>query len=278
MKNIPLYLLMGIMLWGNFYLSTHISAMNELHVSIMDVGQGQAVLISYHGKTILLDTGEYPGVVDSLGALLPFNEKILDMVIITHSHFDHYGAYYLIKKRYLVRNLIVSRLVGANLMYSDVLKASNDIPIYTATMHTEIRIDDLQIRLIQLPPPYSNRNNSSIVTELTYHDTSILITGDLEHDRENELLKALVDIDSFDYYVAGHHGSNTSSGIAFLTKIKPTTTIISVGEDNSFGHPSEETLRNLEAIGSAIFRTDLVGTITITCKNAICTLINKRFF
>ena len=268
MKNIIIYLILLLLGVGNISLLPYYNNKNTLQISIMDVGQGQGVLISYNNVNILIDTGDSVTVVDTMGKLIPFISKTLTFAIITHSHLDHYGAYFLIDKRYQIEKLLISRLVGQNRMYKKIVE-HNPSSIYMIPEKTIVKINDLIINFIQLPPPYSNRNNSSIVTYILFHNKTFLITGDLEKEREMDLVPYLSEL-PIDYYVAGHHGSDTSSCENFLKIIQPQISIISAGIDNKFGHPKPSTLENLAKFSTEIYRTDIDGTVKILCKNDNC--------
>ena len=108
---------------------------------------------------------------------------------------------------------------------------------------------------------FGNLNNSSIAIKIFYKGKTILLTGDLEAEAEEELIKSGIDLKA-DIFKAGHHGSKTSSTKAFLSRVKPEIVVIQSGQGNKFGHPNKETLENLEEIGvEKIYRNDLEGRV-----------------
>ncbi|MDY2834177.1 MAG: hypothetical protein SOW46_03085 [Candidatus Aphodomonas sp.] len=109
--------------------------------------------------------------------------------------------------------------------------------------------------------PYDSANDLSLVMRIVYGDTSFLFTGDAERDAEHEMVEAGMELSSTLLSV-GHHGSNTSSSYVFLREVMPEYAVISVGKDNAYGHPSEDTLSRLRDVGALVYRTDLQGTIT----------------
>lgn len=272
MKLSVLYIILIAFSWANYTLYLDHSHVTELETHILDVGQGLGVLIEYNGYTFLIDTGPDVSIIDELGDVLPSFHNNIDAVIITHPHNDHYMGLFHLLGFYHPRTIIFSRLIASNYTYSllfDLVKQTHE-PFFVQD-EARIHVEDLEIRIIQLPPPYNNRNNASVVTLITFYDHTLLITGDLESDYEKKLL-AQYDIPHIDHYVAGHHGSKTSSGEPFLRAIQPNHTYISVGEDNSFGHPSPETISALDSIGSTVHMTKDLGRISLICpKTGSCT-------
>jgi competence protein ComEC len=243
-------------------------------VDVIDVGQGESVLIQYKGYTLLFDMGPDHTTLEQLGNILPPLKKEIDIALISHPHTDHYFGMFNIIESYTISNSVISRLVAENYTYRQLLETlKHTNTLFGIKDQTLITIDDLKIRLIQLPPPYNNRNNGSIAAFLAYGENSILITGDLEKDFEQKLLIA-TSLPTITWYVAGHHGSDTSSGVPLLRTIRPENTAISVGANNSFGHPDPEAMERLAEFSNQIFRTDEYGTIHIECAHENCVTNN----
>jgi competence protein ComEC len=258
----------------------------NLEVDFLDVGQGDAILIkSPFGQNILVDGGPDGKVVEQLGKNLPFWDKQIDLMVLTHPHDDHVTGLTEIIKRYDVKKIL----------YTGVI---HDAPNYLAWLE-EVRNKKIPLALVDRPqvikfgencgldilfPQKSfigqgidNLNNSSIVAKLFYGQTSFLLTGDAEAVVEKELLNfsssapllarrgdgGEVDLKS-QVLKVGHHGSDTSSSEEFLEAVNPKFAVIEVGKDNDFGHPNLRILKRLERIEAQIFRTDLDETVKMT--------------
>jgi len=241
----------------------------NLEVDFLDVGQGDAILIkSPFGQNILIDGGPDSKVVEQLGKNLPFWDKQIDLMVLTHPHDDHVTGLIEIIKRYDVKKILYTGVV-------------HDAPNYLAWLE-EVRDKKISLALVDRPqtiklgencgldilfPQKSfigqgvdNLNNSSIVAKLFYGQNRFLLVGDAEAVVEKELLIAGVNLKS-EVLKVGHHSSDTSSSEEFLEAVNPKFAVIEVGKDNDFGHPNLRILKRLERVGAQIFRTDLDGTI-----------------
>ena len=133
------------------------------------------------------------------------------------------------------------------------------IKFETPNINDEFNLGESTIKVLYVGNDSTNLNNTSIVLKLTYKNIKFLFMWDLEKDKEKEL----TDVDS-DILKVGHHGSSTSSSKEFIDNVTPTYSIISVGKDNSYKHPSSKTIKSLEGINSKILRTDEIGSIILT--------------
>lgn len=234
-----------------------------LHIYYVDVGQADAAIITCGGMVLMIDGGNpedssliYSMLRNTLGI------EHIDYMIATHPHADHVGG--------------LSGALNAcevDVLYTPVLeydsKAFASMMYYAHKQNTEIivpepceslRVGSLRVELLAPTKNYSDYNDMSIVTRITYGDTTFLFTGDIGWDVEHDLVEAGVDL-STDVLKVSHHGSDTSSSYIFLREAMPTYAVISVGKGNPYGHPAEETLSRLEDVGAEIFRTDELGTI-----------------
>ncbi len=243
----------------------------ELKIDILDVGQGDAILIrTPYEQNILIDGGPDNSVLEGLGESLPFYDKEIDLMILTHPHSDHVVGLVEVLKRYDVDKVIYTGVTHTTDDYLAFLKAvkeeGSEIKIIEGpqeiTLGNGLELEILYPLRSFKDKKVPNLNNTSIVARLVYKDRSFLFTGDAEEELEKELIESGQDLKA-DVLKAGHHGSKTSSSEAFLKVVDPELAVVSVGEDNSFGHPSELTLRRMERLGINILRTDLLGTITI---------------
>lgn len=243
----------------------------KLEVDFLDVGQGDAILIkSPYGQNILIDGGPDGSVIKRLSENMPFWDRRIDLMILTHPHDDHVGGLIEAIKRYRVKKILYTGVLHTGPAYLDWLKLVKErkIPAVFASRAQIIKLGpDCRFEILHPAENLAmkgveNLNNSSVVIKLIYKKTSFLFAADMEADAEKELLAGGYDLRA-DAFKAGHHGSDNSSGEEFLEKVSPRLAIIQVGKNNNFGHPSYRVLRRLEKIGAAIFRTDIDGTIRI---------------
>ncbi len=204
---------------------------------------------------------------------MPFYDRTIDIMIITHSHSDHITGLIEILKRYKVKEIYYSGIFYPSDVYVELLhqieaKKIKLIPIIEAKkIYLEENIlleflfptEDLRKKEI------ANINNTSLVVKIDYNKDSFLFMGDAENEEENLLLKTKKNLKA-DILKVAHHGSADSSSQNFLKKIKPKIAIISVGQDNEFGQPSRRIIKRLKRIGAQVYRTDLNGSIKIISK------------
>jgi len=253
-----------------------------LKVWILDVGQGDSIFIKTpQNNDILIDGGPDKKVLEELGEILPFWDRKIDLVILTHPNADHLNGLVEVIKRYKVRNILepVSCYnIPAYLQWKKIIEEKNITKI-TAQQGEKIILDS-GITMHILWPPYKtceeidDINNVSVVAQLSYKNIDFLFTGDATSEVENGLAFFCSDSDikecqkSFriEFLKVAHHGSRYSSPKNFLEKIKPLVSLISVGKNNSYHHPHQETLKRLKEIGSRVLRTDVSGRIKIEVK------------
>ncbi|MDV4150484.1 ComEC/Rec2 family competence protein [Clostridium sp. AL.422] len=239
---------------------------NEIKVHFIDVGQGDAVLIQVNNKNLLIDSGSR----SEKNKLIKYLDSIyipqFDYVIATHPHEDHIGNMNYIINNYKIINFYSpkaqSNTSAFESMAESLSRKNLKIKILKAN-NSNINLG--KNTLVEVFSPsvdvYDNLNNYSPIIKISYGNNSFLFTGDAEEDTEEEVINKAFNLKS-DILKIGHHGSSTSTSKNFLDKVNPKITIISVGEDNSYGHPSEETLEKIE--DTKIYRTDINGSIIIT--------------
>jgi len=242
----------------------------RLHVAFLDVGQGDAIFIQTPtGRQILVDGGLYPSVVlDQLGGQIPFWDRSIDIVMATHPDADHIGGLVTVLDRYQVSRLITNgAAIDDDPVFEALLRAAeaNGTPVAAAQSGEVIILDDgVRLEILRVGPlgGGGNRNEASIVAMLTYDRMSVLLTGDAEAAAEDALIRSGRPLGAV-VLKAGHHGSNGSSGEAFLQTVKPQIVVISAGRDNRYGHPHPAVLERAAATGAMILRTDQMGTIKV---------------
>ncbi|MFA6551330.1 MAG: ComEC/Rec2 family competence protein [Patescibacteria group bacterium] len=256
----------------------------QLELDFLNVEQGDAILIKTpYGQNILIDGGDGKEILRELPRELPFYDRAIDLMILTHPHDDHVGGLVKVLQRYRVKKILytgVSHTSPTYLEWLNIIKRKN-IPLtiidrpQTITLGADLRLDILYPLESLLNKKMENLNNSSIVAKLIYQDQNFLFTGDLEEMEEQVLLEKNIDLRA-DILKIGHHGSDTSSSEKFLEAVKPSAAVISVGKDNDFGHPSLRVINRLERLGVKIYRTDLNGWIKINSNGKLNDIHSER--
>lgn len=243
-----------------------------LEVDFFDVGQGDSALIKTpaHQK-ILIDGGPSNAVVEKLGENMPFYDKNIDLIILTHPHADHLVGLIEVLKRYKVKKILATGAINSTpdyLAWLEEIKKEN-VPVEIASAGQTINFgDNLEMKIFAPMEDFVGKqpddlNNTSIVAKLIFGDTSFLFVGDTEKEVEAKLIASGADLKA-DVLKVGHHGSHNASSQEFLDAVKPKFAVISVGAKNTFGHPSPITLENLKKVGAEVFRTDQDGDVKIT--------------
>ena len=256
-----------------------------LKVYFFDVGQGDSIFIeTEEKKQILIDGGPDNKVVQKLSEAMPFWDRTIDLVILTHTDKDHIFGLLEVLKRYRVKGIVETGIEcgKAECLAWKELKEKEKAPIIFVKLGDSLVFDENTKILILSPfaglagEKISKANNTSIVAKLSYGNHGILFTGDIEKQIEEKMILAGVDIDS-DYLKIPHHGSKTSSTEYFLEKVSPLLAFISLGKDNSYGHPHQEVIDRLEKRNIKYYRTDELGTILLSCKlNSPCQIEMKK--
>ncbi len=244
---------------------------DQLHVYFLDVGQGDAILIQApDGRQILVDGGPSPtALLNELGAVLPFWDHSLDLVVLTHPDGDHLTGLIPLIERYRVGQVLdtaLSDTAPAAEAWRAVL-ARDHVPRTFAVRGMRFSLGQVQLTVLH-PGPQPLRgtaaddNNNAIVLRLDYGQTSLLLTGDAESEAEADMLRAGLPLQA-DLIKIGHHGSQSATSAPFLAAVRPHVAIIPVGAENRFGHPHPAVLARLAAVQAAVFRTDQHGRIEV---------------
>lgn len=242
------------------------------HAFILDVGQGDAIVLrSPSGKHILVDAGPDASVLSGLGHVLPYFDRHLDLVIITHPDTDHLGGLPEVLRRYDVSALLItpSALADDNTTATRALIAQEGSRIIFPDPARDIDLGDGLLLNLLWPPPHQGAlrtedpNDLSIVLRAETPSGSLLMMGDLP-EQEEEMLLAQGIPATADFLKLGHHGSKTSSSKVFLNAVHPSLALISVGKENRFGHPSPEVLARLQELGIPMRSTAEEGMIPIS--------------
>lgn len=245
----------------------------ELKVYIIDVGQGESILISTEERSMLIDAGENDKGDEVLDFIHNLGLEQLDYVLATHPDSDHIGGMDTVLENIDVTEGVFfgempDKLIPTTKTYEDVLDVieEKDIPLFTALAGDTIDLGSGAVLTVLGPvdpQAADNKNDTSVVTRLDFGESSFLFNGDQEEDMEQLLLQSGADLDC-DMMTMGHHGSSTSSCQQYLDAVTPEYASISCGRGNQYGHPHDETIEKLEAMGVEYYRTDVNGNITFT--------------
>jgi competence protein ComEC len=244
---------------------------DRLEVKVLDVGEGDAIFIrTPAGHKLLVDGGPSGRLVsEALGEELPFWDRKLDMVILTHPDDDHLAGLVTVLERYDVKEVVAGPQSAKTVTFAAWQREIDDkgIPCHIAKSGEWIDLGRGATLQFLWPPDDASpaagddENDDSVVIKLAWGRASFLLTGDLEATGENALLQSGVDPQATVLKVA-HHGSAYSTSESLLRAVRPLVAVISVGEDNRFGHPSSATLERLD--DTILYRTDQQGEVSLS--------------
>jgi competence protein ComEC len=272
-EKIVLFIL-GFLFLANFFAWIVVFDLRShkfLEVIFFDVGQGDAIFIETPTRhQILIDGGPSPKIIEKLAREIPFWDRTIDLIILTHPEKDHITGLLEVLKRYKVENILWTGIVRDIPEYKEWLnlieKEKANVEIAKAGQKISCKNCKWKIEIFYPfesleGEEFEDSNNTSIVSKLIFERSSFLFTGDIYKEVEESLSLTPFDLSSKILKVA-HHGSKTSSSQKFLEKVLPEVAIISVGE-NKYGHPNKETLEILEKYGIRVLRTDREGDIKV---------------
>lgn len=252
----------------------------NLIVSFIDVGQGESILIEApSGEKMLIDAG---GTKDDASYNYLKEREIdkLDVIVITHPHSDHISELSKIICDLEVSQIYMPKVSHTSKTFEELITniSENNILVTEAKAGTYIDFSPEITCLIVAPNSdnYSDLNNWSTVVHLTYQDTKFLFTGDAEIISENEILENGFDIQS-NLLNIGHHGSSSSTSQEFLDTVNPEYAVISAGENNSYGHPSQVVMNRLSEKGVETYVTAEVGTVVAISDGKGILILNDYY-
>lgn len=255
-----------------------------LRVSFLDVGQGDSILIQApFGQNILIDGGENDLIIQKLSKELPWWDRKIDLIILTHPHADHVGGLIHVVKRYDVKKIIYTGVVHTSpdfIAWLNEVKARK-IPLLPIDHKQNINLgEDIDLRIIYPSMDITNKeglslNNSSIVSQLQYNEVKFLFTGDIEREIEYEIITNESDLKS-NVLKAAHHGSASSNTNEFIEKVSPQYVVIQSGLDNEYGHPHLNIIKRFEKNDIKILRNDQSGTIVFETDGNNLNYISER--
>jgi beta-lactamase superfamily II metal-dependent hydrolase len=249
-----------------------------LKISVLDVGQGDSILVQLPGgKTMLVDAGDTGEGSRVVSMLRGRGVSSLDAAVASHGHADHIGGYQAVLSSFPVGVFYDSGYPVTSATYERLLTTidQRNIRYVTPTQGQTINLDP-NVRIDVLSPDGSNKgdiHDNMLVLRLTYGTFSALLAGDMPSTLEDDIAPSL---QPTTLLKVAHHGSKTSTSKAFLDTIQPKIAIISVGADNPYGYPKAEVMQRLREAGTTIYRTDLDGTVTVSTDGTIYTVTTGR--
>jgi len=266
-----------ILLVSSLLSSSSAAAPGSLRISVLDVGQGDAILVELQGRRMLIDGGPDPARLSvELDALIPSWDRKIDVLVASHPHEDHLAGLPRLLDRYQIRSILGAETRGggpASASWRELL-LNRQVTYHTVTTGTAFMLGSARLEVLwpdQAALKYepadggSALNNRSIVLRLDVSGFSALFTGDIESNVDALIARRLEG--PVDMLKAPHHGSATASSRTLLQAADPRLSVISVGEKNSYGHPAPATIDRLGERGGAVLRTDLDGTVSVTVQS-----------
>lgn len=255
-----------IMSCSSSSLKTNSLPSNTLRLHFIDVGQGDAILVQYKDRNMLIDssTGKEENKFSSYLKSLKINK--FHVVIATHPDEDHIGNMSWVIKNYNIDKFYSPKVISTTKSFENMILALKDKNLKinvvrsnsTISFHPEISLEVFAPN----SDKYQSQNDYSPIIKLSFGKNSVLFTGDAEKISEKETLAKEYNLKS-DILKVGHHGSSSSTTEAFLKKVAPNIAVISCGKNNPYGHPTKEVLALLNKYNVKYYRTDLDGTIIL---------------
>lgn len=275
---INLLILAMVTVWSAVFLLPD----DNLHIVFCDVGQGDGILLTWKTTQVLVDTGLDSRIVDCLSDHIPFYDKQIELVMITHPQHDHIGGIISVAESYSILQIVIppanneikAMKVLKQLVEEDKVEVKN---LYTNDKFqygpivgqiiwprrdfvAQHIVEDAKV--LGATTDGTDLNSFSIVAEITYGDFDLLLTGDADHQVQLAQIESQL-LTDIDVLKVPHHGGKQAILPEWVAVIKPEIAVISAGKNNSYGHPRKETLDILSSFKIQIHRTDLEGTIEI---------------
>jgi competence protein ComEC len=239
---------------------------DNLSIISCDVGQGDATLVQFKNNQILIDGGPDKSVLTCLGEYMPFYDKTIELVILTHPEKDHFGGLIDVFKNYNVGKFATTNRESSSLEYKVLVNEVGGMGLSSIILNNRVNLRLGKIYLDILNPSeeisFRGSNDDGVVILLKYDKFKALFTADVENE-VSDFLSTNSKVQNVDYIKVNHHGSKNGLSEKLLQATKPKVAIISVGAKNSYGHPHKEILDLLEKYNVKILRTDQIGNIEI---------------
>lgn len=248
---------------------------SPMSVVFLDVGQGDAILISEGSQQLLIDGGKDGKLLlEKLGKYIPFWDRKIEAIIVSHPDQDHIGGLIDVAKTYSADSILETKMQSESQTFKKLEQLFVESKVEKIEAKKDVSIKFASGAVAEILYPFEtvadisgkDTNIYSVVVKLTIGENKFLFTGDLPTTEENKLLANNLELD-VDFLKVAHHGSKYATGDEFLNKVIPTNAIISVGKNNSYGHPNPEVLQRLMQHRANIIRTDESGDVVYECKN-----------
>ncbi len=279
----------------------------KLQIYFCDVGQGDGIYIRLpDGSDMLVDGGPNKKILDCLGENMPFYDRKIDLVLLTHPQADHLNGLVDVIQRYNVGYFVATPVANQTQGYQKILELIKNKNIQTKNLYKGEKIEFAEASFETIWPEKqwliskinclekcpiiasnqgsvlgiqtnTNLNNFSIMGVVKYGDFDLLLTGDGDEKIQDQMIKANITFPitgELEVLKVPHHGSKTGMSNKFLEVFKPSLAVISVGKNNRYNHPSSEIIDRLKANGAKILRTDEKGTVKIETDGKNWRLIN----
>lgn len=239
----------------------------NLHVVFCDVGQGDAILVVYNNTQLLVDGGPGgEGVLKCLESHMPFWDRRIEVLVVTHGEKDHAGGLDDVAARYEVGVVVDNGVASGEENYRRLVAEAGE-KMKILGKGDRVKAGPIEVEILGTIKAAENGeeinlNSGSLVGMLAFGKLKVLLAGDIGEQEELALVKEGV-IKGADVLKVAHHGSKFSSSEAFLEAVSPRLAVISVGKDNRFGHPAAETLRRIDMVRASLKRTDIDGEVEV---------------
>lgn len=257
--------------WNNtFKQSDSIDGSSEF-IRFLDVGQGDSILFYSKGQSMLLDTGTVKSANELCRSLDLYGIEKIDILMISHLHSDHTGGVQRLCEDFEIGNLVLPEMSVYSEGLSSAQLAMNYVKqsgggIYNAVQGMNFKVGEIEVTILASFGELDEENDRSLFVMANMGGKKFFFSGDAERKAEKLLLEENLNLDC-DVFKLAHHGSTTSNTDELLNALTPRYATISVGEDNSYGHPHEEIIEELEKRNIEYFRTDMNGDITFYVEN-----------
>ncbi len=237
-------------------------------VSVLDVGQGAATLVSLGGAFVLIDSGVDQNIAFEVEKIMGYRRHI-DAVVLSHPHSDHYGGLESIFKSYKVGAFIYDgESVDSDTLNRVIAEARKESRVVAILDHGSISFKDSRIVFLEAKGKKGDLNSESIIAKVSLFGFSALLPGDIGIKEESYLVSKDSIVLDADILVVPHHGSAGSSGESFIKAVSPEVVVFSLGKDNRYGFPKKEVVDRFVSLGIPIIRTDESGTIVLSLKDS----------
>lgn len=278
--------LIGVISWQKLLSATNLvnsvkQQDSNFVVYYLDVGQSDCTIVICDDEVLMIDTGTINQLKNIRTNLYMLEIDTIDYMLLTHPHDDHIGSAADIIEHYSVSNVLMPEISAENpvttLTYDNLFDmiSENNVNPESVSYGDSFMLGSAVVEILAPIKQDENINNMSVITKITYGNTSFLFPGDAEEEIEKQILREKIDV-SANILKVGHHGSNTSSTDAFISAVKPEYVVISAGSDNNYGHPTLNNIEKFVDLGIKPYMTAVDGHITVTSDGENLTIITEN--